>query len=140
MPSGRKIAEEYAARVRDWIAERDAQGDYEDYQRDRKVNRTTLCAELDFGRSVLTQNPNVKAQLLEAEQRWYGHGEKKANQDHDAARERAERKSTLTSRELSTALDENAKLRAENAHLRRKLRKYETLEEILAETGRLPRP
>ena len=139
MPSGRKLAEEYAARVESWITERDARGDYEDYQRDRKVNRAALCAELDFGRSVLTQNPSVKAQLLEAEQRWYGHGETKANQAYDAARERAERKSSLASRELSAALDENAKLRAENALLRRRLRKYETLEEILTETGRLPR-
>ena len=139
MPSGRKLAEEYAARVENWIAERDAIGDYAEYERDRKVNRTALCAELDFGRSVLTQNPSVRAQLLEAERRWFGTRQPDTNGSHDAARERAELKSTRISRELRTALDENARLRAENTLLRQRLRKYETLEQILTETGRLPR-
>ena len=137
--SGRTLANEYTIRLKDWIAQRDAQQDYLEYERAGKINRTILCQELDFGRSVLTQNPAAKACLLEAERRWFGNPQPKDTQAHDAARERAETRSTRTNRQLNIALDENAKLRAENALLRRRLKKYETLQEVLLETGRVPR-
>ena len=138
MASGREIAKVYAARVEEWIAERDAAQDYLDYERDGKVNRAELCAELDFGRSVVSQNPNVRELLQEAECRWY-EPRNTTRKAQEAARERAESKATRTSRELSIALDEAAKLKAENTLLRKRLQKFEMLDQILIETGRLPR-
>ena len=138
MASGRELSKEYAVRVKAWIAERDTAQDYLDYERGGKVNRAELCAELDFGRSVVSQNPLVRESLREAERRWYD-PRKTSRQAHEAARERAESKASRTNRELSNALDEAAKLKAENALLRKRLAKYEALEEILIETGRMPR-
>ena len=138
MASGKRLGKNHAERVQAWIAERDAMGDYREYERGGKVHRTILCAELDFARSVTTQNPAVRASLLEAERRWYGtpHGSTDA---HDAARDRAEHKSVRLQRALNRALDENARLKSEISLLREKLKKYGVLDEILAETGRIPR-
>ena len=138
MVSGKQLGRDHAGRVRAWIAERDAMGDYREYERGGKVNRTALCAELDFARSVTIQNPAVRANLLEAERRWYG--TRQAGTDaHDAARDRAEHKSIRLQRALNRALDENARLKSEISLLREKLKKYGVIDEILAETGRIPR-
>ena len=137
MPSGRDLAKRYADRLQQWIAERDALEDFAGYERQGKVNRAALCAELDFGRSVVNQNPAVRQRLSDAEKRWYGTGG--SRQASEAARERAESRATRTQRELSNAHDQVAKLKAENVLLRERLRKYETLEDVLVETGRLPR-
>lgn len=138
MASGRELAKDYAARVKAWVVERDGAQDYHDYERDGKINRAELCAELDFGRSVVSQNPAVRECLQEAESRWYEPREMN-RQAHEAARNRAESKSYRTSRDLSKALDDVAKLQAENVLLRKRLQKYVTLEEVLIETGRMPR-
>ena len=138
MASRRELAKNYATRVQAWIAERDAMQDFLDYERGGKVNRVELCAELDFGRSVVSQNPAVRECLREAESRWYEPREM-SRQAHEAARERAESRSNRTQRDLSYARDDVAKLKAENDLLRKRLKKYETLEEILIETGRMPR-
>lgn len=137
MVSGRDVGRLYADRVRQWIAERDGLQDFMEYERGGKVNRAALCTELDFGRSVVSQNPAVRQALGAAEQRWYGPG--LSARASDAARERAERQSTRVQRELGNAREQIAKLKAENVLLRERLGKYEALEEILVETGRLPR-
>ena len=138
MASGRHLAKQYAERVNRWVAERDAKQDYLEYERGGRVNRAALCAELDFGRSVVSQNPAVREALNDAERRWYGTSAP-TPAAHAAARDRAENKSMRTSRELSSAQDQVARLTAENALLRKRLKKYEALDEILIETGRMPR-
>ena len=137
MASGRDVARLYADRVRQWIAERDGLQDFMEYERGGKVNRAALCAELDFGRSVVSQNPAVRRALSMAEERWYG--SRISALAGDAARERAERRSTRVQRALGNAREQIAGLKAENVLLRQRLGKYEALEEILVETGRLPR-
>ena len=138
MASGKQLGKDHAERVQAWIAERDTVGDHLEYERGGKVNRTALCAELDFARSVTTQNPAVRASLLEAERRWYGTCQANTGA-HDAARDRTERKSVRLRRALNQALDENARLKSEISLLREKLQKYGVLDEMLAETGRIPR-
>ena len=138
MASGKQLGKDHADRVRAWIAERDAIGDCLEYERGGKVNRTALCAELDFARSVTIQNPAVRASLLEAEGRWYGIRQA-GTAAQDAARERAEHRSVRLQRALNQALDENARLKSEISLLREKLKKYGVLDEMLAETGRIPR-
>lgn len=138
MASGRILAKVYAARVRQWIAERDALGDYGEYERSRRVDRSALCSELDFGRSVVAQNPAVRESLAVAEARWYAR-EAESPAAQRAARERAEARSGGLQRELDRTRDQVARLAAENSALRRRLARHEALEEILVETGRLPR-
>lgn len=138
MANGRELAQEYAQRVTAWIAEREQQNDYAEYERAGKVNRAALCAELDFGRSVLAQNPAVKEALVAAERRWFSRDEE-TRASHEAARERAE-KATATASQAATKLqDDVARLKAENLLLRKRLAKYEVLQQVLSETGRAPR-
>lgn len=138
MTSGKKLAKEYSDRVEKWITEREQQKDWAEYERGGKINRAVLCAELDFGRSVITQNPAVNSALKEAEQRWFGlRDETKAG--HEAARERSEKATATVSQAASKLRDEVALLKAENQLLRKRLSKFEVLAEVLAETGRTPR-
>ena len=133
--NGQQIAQENVAKVQRWISERDAVGDYVDYERQGKINRSSICAELDFARSVINQNPTVKALLQEAEERWYGTGKK----DRKAASIRSERKAELSIAENSRLKDEIAKLKAENSLLKRQLSRFSAMADVLAETGIAPR-
>lgn len=136
--SGQQKAQEYAQRVGAWIAHREAANDFLEYERNGKINRQALCAELDFGRSVVSQNPAVRAELEDAEQRWYG-AKQNDVKAHQAAVERSERRVAKSNNDVNKLLDQIAKLSAENALLRRQLSKYEVMSEILAETGFVPR-
>ncbi|MEI8353955.1 MAG: hypothetical protein WCG22_05545 [Lentisphaerota bacterium] len=138
MSSRRELAQEYAQRVVQWIAERDRRGDHAEYERDGRINRGALCAELDFGRSVLTQNPAVKAALAEAEARWFERRQVDI-EAHEAARERAEKRVAERSADVSKLEDELARLKAENALLRRQLERYEAMDEVIRQTGMAPR-
>ena len=132
--SGQQKAQENVELVIRWIAERDLQNDFHEYERQGKINRGALCEELDFARSVVNQNPAVKALIAEAEARWY---EAKADdvKSLKSASERSEKRVAQTVSDNSKLLDELAKLKAENHLLRTKLEKFEAMEEIIASTG-----
>lgn len=132
-------AQQYADRVQKWIAERDAHGDYPEYERSNKVNRAALCDELDFSRSVVNQNPAVKAALAEAEERWYAVREQD-NKAHEAARERSEKRANQRSADVSKLEDQVAELKAQNSELRKQLKRYAAMDEVIQKTGLAPRP
>lgn len=138
MANGQETGQQYAQRVQQWIAERDAVGDYVEYERAGKINRAALCAELDFGRSVVTQNPIVRECLAEAEGRWFGNKEQDSKA-HAAARERSEKRVAQTNADISKLQDEVAKLKAQNSILRRQLEKYEAMDAVIRSTGIAPR-
>lgn len=138
MSNGQQKAQQYADRVQKWIAERDAHGDYPEYERSNKVNRAALCDELDFSRSVVNQNPAVKAALAEAEKRWYGEKELDTKA-HEAARERSEKRANQRSADVSKLEDVIAKLKAENSTLRKQLERYSAMDEVIQKTGMAPR-
>lgn len=138
MASGKKLAKEYSDRVEKWIAEREQQKDWAEYERAGKINRAVLCDELDFSRSVFSQNPAVKRALAQSEERWFGLREE-TKAGHEAARERSEKAAATVSQAASKLRDEVALLKAENQLLRKRLAHYEVLAEVLAETGRIPR-
>lgn len=129
-------AELNVKKVEQWIADRDAAQDFNEYERGGKINRGAICAELDFARSVVNQNPRVKELLAQAESRWY----EPTAQDTkalQAASERAEKRVARTSGEIAALQDELAKTKAENALLRRLLEKYQAMADIIAESGAL---
>ena len=137
--SGRQKAEENVKALLEWIAQRDAVGDYADYENDGKINRKALCAELDFARSVVSQNPAVKSLLQETENRWFGTEHDKDTDSLKAASERTTRKSDMTTAENARLLDELGKLKAENALLKSQLRRYAAMEDVLISSGIAPR-
>jgi hypothetical protein len=139
MPSNQQKAQENVTKLEQWIKERDRLGDYVDYENTGKVNRKSLCAELDFARSVTNQNPAVKALLSEAEARWYGVRQEDDKKALKAASERSARKSDMTAAENSRLLDEIGKLKAEVAMLKKQLRRYSAMEEVLSTSGIAPR-
>lgn len=136
--SGQQKAQEYAQRVWAWVAQREAANDFLEYERNGKINRQALCSELDFGRSVVSQNPAVRSALEDAEQRWFGPKQSDVKA-HQAALERSERRVAKSNNNVNKLLDQITKLSAENALLRKQLQKYEVMSEILAETGFVPR-
>jgi len=138
MANGQQKAQQNIAKITQWISERDSMKDYGEYERQGKINRQALCAELDFGRSVIAQNPTVKKLLSEAEARWFNTKEVDAKA-HDAARERSEKRVAQSNADKSKLLDEVAKLKAENAALKLQLKKYAAMDEIIQQTGMFPR-
>ncbi|WP_420600316.1 hypothetical protein [Neptuniibacter sp.] len=140
--SGQEAGANNAQKVREWVAERDLYEDYMEYRNEvngeYKINRSTLVAELDFSRSVVNQNRTVKDLLAEAELRWYGVKEE-SSEAHKAARERSEKKTAKRTADVSKLEDELAKLKAENAELRKQLRRFEAMDEIIQKSGMAPR-
>jgi len=141
MPSGQQLAQEYFEIVQNWIAERNAMQDFQEYERRGAINKTVLSQELGIGKSAFRQNPRIKAALEEAESRWFPKKEKtdeekaKDNKAKEEALDRSESRLSASRSELSKVLDENAKLRAENSDLKRKLERFEEMQSIISETG-----
>jgi hypothetical protein len=63
--SGQQMAAANLRRFNEWILEREAAADWQDYIRGGKINRTEAAAECGFGTSAFRQNPAI-AQTLQA--------------------------------------------------------------------------
>lgn len=137
MRSNSQLAQEYATRVVGWIANRDRMGDYDRYAHRGRINRRTLCTELDFGRSVADQNPAVKAALICAESRWFPPLEKTTT-TRNSVEERMvpESKLKLAEKRSNQLEKENATLRAANTALRSEKLRSSAVEELIAKGGR----
>jgi len=151
MANGRQLAAVNLKRFESWSAERDAAGDWADYIRRGQLNRSEVATECGFAKSVLRQNPAVKAALeaLESRLRVRGAlppttGEKTPQTQHEVATASVDRRvATLNNRteQRVKALEEqNASLRAEVLELREQLKRYQIIDDHLAETGRMVRP
>ncbi len=138
MSNGKDKGQENLLAVKQWIADRDASGDYGEYERRGIVNRSALFAELNISRSSFGSNGQIRTLIEEADKRWFG--EKEADRKaHKAARERSEKKVANTNAEISKLMDQIAKLKAENAQLKRENERYAAMRDVLLETGYQPR-
>lgn len=153
MPSNAQLAVEAVRSFNEWVKERDRAGDWTDYVRGDKLNRTDICKECGFGRAALQQqNPGLVKALAELETRLAKEGVLKAaplaaqdltpdQQAHIAAADEQVRRSlsarALVEKRLKTLEEQNAALRAENGELRERLRRTALADVHLAETGRL---
>ncbi|MGB6925549.1 MAG: DUF6262 family protein [Psychrobacter sp.] len=138
MSNGKDKGQENLLAVKQWIADRDASGDYGEYERRGIVNRSALFAELNISRSSFGSNGQIRTLIEEADKRWFG--EKEADtKAHKAARERSEKKVANTNAEISKLMDQIAKLKAENAQLKRENERYAAMRDVLLETGYQPR-
>lgn len=145
MSSGQQVAEENVQKFTVWMAAKTDE-EFRSMVSRGVLSRTEIAAECGFAKSALTQNPRIREALavLESDLR-----ERevlpKAMATPDAAAElpRQRQVSGLAAardaERLKRLEQENASLRAEVVELKKLLRRYADLQEVLAETGRLPR-
>ncbi|SFE07350.1 VPA1267 family protein [Paracidovorax konjaci] len=145
MASGQQLADEYVLRFAAWKQSK-SDGDFRSMVVRGALSRKDIVAECGFSGSVLNQNPRVKEALKRLEDDLRERGvlpplassvddkplkpSTPSPSSHRAARD-AER--------LNRLEQENASLKAENGELKRLLGRYAVLQEVLAETGRVPR-
>lgn len=145
MASGQQVAEENVQRFQTWVASK-TDSDFRQMVSRGVLSRTEIAAECGFAKSALAQNPRIREALksLEGQLRERGVlppvaqsaedvGASAVTQRVDSAR------ASLDAERLSRLEQENASLKAENAELKRLLGRYAVLQDVLAETGRLPR-
>lgn len=146
MASGQQVAEENVQKFATWAASKTDE-DFRNMATRGVLSRTEIAAECGFAKSALAQNPRIRVALkaLEASLRERGVLPSAAQPDESEAAAPNQAPSIKPARaardaeRLSRLEQENASLRAENAELKRLLARYSVLQEVLAETGRLPR-
>jgi len=135
-----KGAEHFEAFQR-WVAEL-SDADAKSMLRGGQLNRAEICKAVGCARSVLRQNPRVKQALEELEDGLRARGVLPQAQAQGASLplRAAGQLQRATDRERLKQLEvENASLRAALGEMRKRLQRWEALEEHLGATGRLPR-
>ncbi|MGE0768928.1 MAG: hypothetical protein AB7L90_21000 [Hyphomicrobiaceae bacterium] len=94
-----------------------------------KLNVTAIALACGFNREVLYQNPRCKGLLIEALKHLGLGGGSQAPAPVDEKR-------VVLERRINTLEKENAALYAEVLELRRKVRRFEHIEQHMVETGR----
>lgn len=145
MASGRQLADQYVATFSAWLASK-SDADFRQMVSRGVLSRREIAAECGFGKSVLDQNPRIRAALLTAEAVLRERGilpplvERSPDQPGEPLmREAGVQKAIFNAERLKRLEQENASLRAENDELKRQLKRFAVLREALATTGRLPR-
>lgn len=147
--SGQQLAAANVKKFGDWVAERDVAGDWQDYIRAGKLNRSEIANECGFALSVVRQNPAVKAALEALEASLHERGiidgtDASATAMDDPTALALERRAMAAkgkAEQRVKALEEqNAALRAEIGDLREQLVRYRHLDEHLCRTGRMLPP
>lgn len=155
MPTTAQLAAQAIERFNEWVVERDRVGDWPEYVRGGKLNRSELSKECNFGRAALQQNPGLASALATLEVRLAeqgilsqpvltGRDLTPEQQAHLGAADEQLRRSmaakAASDKRLKALEEQNAALRAENSELRERLRRTALAELHLAETGRLLPP
>jgi hypothetical protein len=148
MASGQQIAEENVVKFAAWQASK-TDDDFRNMAVRGVLSRTEIAAECGFAKSALTQNPRIKSALglLEAGLREKGVLPPLANETRNGEAEAPDlrmrqpdpSRHAIDAHRLSRLEQDNASLKAEVAELKRQLSRFAVLQQVLAETGRLPR-
>lgn len=138
--NGQERAEQNFLAFRAWAAS-GTDADFRERVTKGQLNRGEICRECGFGRSALVQNPRIKDALQELEERLRARGvlPPMALSDVVPLRPKGQLQAATEAERLRKLEAENAGLRAELAEVRRRLKRFESLESLLAETGRLAR-
>lgn len=126
-----------------------ADRDFRSIERAGKLKRAEILKATGFSRSVLTQNPGVQAALAALETKLRERGvlppltTQLAGEDGVDEAEPIRSQGQLAKGGMPARLkgleSQVELLRAENADLKRRLKKFEVLESVLGRAGRLPR-
>ncbi|WP_426148145.1 VPA1267 family protein [Polaromonas sp. DSR2-3-2] len=151
--SGRDMGVKNLVQFESWVAERDKAGDWPDYIRGDKLNRSEIAAECGFALSVVRQNPAVKEALAALEERLLALGlfglskiAQNPSAGHVAEASRLAVDGRIlaakgkTEQRVKVLEEQNATLRAEARDLREKLIRFNHLDAHLCATGRLLPP
>lgn len=128
--NGIQEAEANVASVRQWIDVRNARRDWDEYAYSGRINRSALAAELGIAKSVMTQNPKVRALLKAQDKIWFEFNEL----SREAAHESAEKRVHDVSATNNLMTRRVAELEVEVRQLRKQLAKHQTLE-VLVQCG-----
>ena len=145
MASGQQVAEENVRKFAAWAASKSDQ-DFRNMAIRGVLFRNEIAAECAFAKSVLSQNPRIREALhvLEDALRERGvlppvAGAVEADPAASRVRQPDPSRQARDAERLSRLELENASLKAEVAELKRQLSRFAVLQDVLAETGRLPR-
>lgn len=131
--SGRQIAGDNVKLVTAWIEERNIRLDWHEYAYNNRLNRSVIAQELEFAKSVCTQNAAVRLLLEAADALWFKN-EIEDKAAHEAARERAQAQSSRMTSDNSDLIKRVAELEAENRQIRRELNAFKK-QQALVEGG-----
>jgi hypothetical protein len=138
--NGQERADESFLAFQNWVSAK-TEADFREIVTKGRLNRGEICRECNFGRSALVQNPRIKEALSHLEEQLRARGVLPAFASDVSVpfRPKGQFQSTTDAERLRKLEAENAGLRAELAEARSRLRRFESLETLLIETGRLAR-
>lgn len=138
--NGQERAEQNFLAFQAWSASR-TDADFREMVTQGRLNRGEICRECGFGRSALVQNPRIKDALLTLEEQLRARGilPVQTLPAEVPLRQKGQLLAATEPERLRKLEAENAGLRAELSELRRRLKRFEAMESLLAETGRLAR-
>lgn len=151
MPSGQQIAEANFTQFVAWSKSK-SDADFRDMVHRGKLSRTEIEAECGFAKSALRQNPRIKKALKTLEDGLRNRGvlpaEAELAKTDPGLAETPPALASAVSQSSASAVDlrrlarlevENAGLKAEVGELKRQLVKFAVIQEVLSESGRMPR-
>ena len=128
--SGVEVAQEYVDALQEYL---ENLGDNPLPRYGVDLNKSVIAKECGFDRQVFRTNPRCAEILSGADDR-----DRKANLTRlEQAEADREQKAKVDGNQMALE-EENLRLKAENAALRRDLDRFTRLSAVLAETGRLP--
>ena len=138
--NGQERAEQNFLAFKAWAASR-TDADFREMVTQGRLNRGEICRECGFGRSALVQNPRIKDALLTLEEQLRARGilPVQTLPAEVPLRQKGQLLAATEAERLRKLEAEYAGLRAELSELRRRLKRFEAMESVLAETGRLAR-
>lgn len=146
--NGQEAGEENLRKFEEWRASR-SDADYRALARGGKLSRRDIVRECGFARSVLAQNPRVRAALADLEEQLRRRGILYARIDAlpgedgvdepEPLRQAGQTDNAATQARLKALEQRVQLLLAENTELRARLARYSHIENVLLSTGRLPR-
>jgi len=125
--NGIQEAEANVVLVQQWVNERNTCRDWDEYAYSGRINRSALAVELGVSKSVMTQNPKVRALLERQDKLWF----ESERLSREAAQERNERRSQGVSATNNQLIKRVAELEVEVRQLRKQLVKHQSLEALV---------
>ena len=143
MANGQELAQQNIDKFLAWVKERKDCNDWEGYIYGDKLNRRIVAVECNFSKSVLKQNPAVKEALIQLEMELEEQGVFTFKAPSSLTSNKSlEKESKLKTDKLDKRFKELEEkyilIKAENEHLRVKLKQYAFIEENMLKSGLLP--